>query len=82
MELGERAILLKLVTTSKTLNNAPQYTVRVKDFRAAFEPAPDSFAFVPPSGAEKLSLDAVIELEELPQDALQRDFLCFRSKAQ
>ena len=69
VEVGERPIPRKLVITSKTINNAPQYTVRIKDFKTGVEPAPDAFAFVPPDGAEILSPDALIELDELPQGA-------------
>jgi hypothetical protein len=66
VEVGERPIPRKLVITSKTLNNAPQYTLRVKGWKTGVEPAPDAFAFTPPAGAEKLSPDALIGLDELP----------------
>jgi hypothetical protein len=69
VEVGERPIPRKLVITSKTLNNAPQYTLRVKSWKTGVEPAPDAFAFTPPDGAEKLSPDALIGLDELPQSA-------------
>lgn len=69
VEVGQRPIPRKLVITSKTLNNAPQYTLRVKDFTTDVTPAPEAFVFVPPAGTEKLSPDALIELDELPQGA-------------
>jgi hypothetical protein len=55
-----------MVITSKTLNSAPQYTLRVKGWKTGVQPAPDAFAFVPPSGAKELSPDDLIELDELP----------------
>jgi hypothetical protein len=67
VEVGENPIPRKFVITSKTLNNAPQYTVRVKSWKTGVQPAQDAFAFVPPTGAKKLSPDALIELDELPQ---------------
>jgi hypothetical protein len=67
VEVGKRPIPRKMVITSKTLNNAPQYTVRIKDWKTGVQPAPEAFAFVPPAGAKKLSPDALIELDELPQ---------------
>jgi hypothetical protein len=67
VEAGEKPIPRKLVITSKTLNSAPQYTLRVTGWRTGVKPAPDAFAFTPPAGAEKLSPDALIELDELPQ---------------
>jgi hypothetical protein len=67
VEVGERPIPRKLVITSKTLNDAPQYTLRVKTWKTDFEPAPDAFAFAPPAGADRLKPDALIGLDELPQ---------------
>lgn len=69
VEVGERPIPRKLVITSKTLNNAPQYTLRVKGWKTGVEPAQDAFKFDPPAGAEKLSPDALIGLDELPPGA-------------
>jgi len=66
VEVGEKPIPRKMVITSKTLNNAPQYTVRVKSWKTDVQPAPDAFAFVPPTGAKELSPDALSELDELP----------------
>ena len=69
VEAGERPIPRKMVITSKTINSAPQYTLRVKSWETGVNPAPDAFTFVPPAGAEKLGPDALIELDELPQGA-------------
>jgi hypothetical protein len=71
VEVGKSPIPRKLVITSKTLNNAPQYTVRVKSWKTGVKPALDAFAFVPPATAKKLSPDALIELDELPQEAVK-----------
>jgi hypothetical protein len=67
VEAGERPIPRKLVITSKTLNNAPQYTLRVKGWKTGVEPAREAFVFTPPAGTKKLSPDALIGLDELPQ---------------
>lgn len=69
VEMGDKPIPRKMVITSKTINNAPQYTLRVKSWKTDVAPAPDAFAFSPPVGAEKLSSDALIELDELPPGA-------------
>jgi hypothetical protein len=69
VEVGKRPIPRKLVITSKTLNNAPQYTLRIKDWETGIKPAPDAFTFTPPAGAKKLSPNELIELDELPQGA-------------
>jgi hypothetical protein len=68
VEVGKRPIPRKLVITSKTLNSAPQYTLRVKGWKTGVQPAPDAFAFTPPAKAKKLSPDALIELDELPHN--------------
>ena len=69
VEVGERPIPRKLVITSKTVNSAPQYTLRVKSWKTGVEPAADAFTFAPPAGAQKLSPDALGDLDELPQSA-------------
>ena len=69
VEVGERPIPRQLVITSKTLNSAPQYTLQVKGWKTDAEPAADTFTFAPPAGAERLNPDALIGLDELPQDA-------------
>jgi hypothetical protein len=71
VEVGKRPIPRKLVITSKTINNAPQYTLRVKEWKTGVVPAPDAFDFTPPAGAEKLSPEALIDLDELPQGAVE-----------
>ena len=71
VEVGKRPIPRKLVITSKTLNSAPQYTLRVKKWKTGIEPLTDAFAFTPPAGAKKLDPHALIELDELPQGAPQ-----------
>jgi len=69
VEVGERPVPRKLVITSKTVNNAPQYTLRIKSWKSGFVPAPNAFAFAPPAGAEKLNPNDLIGLDELPQGA-------------
>lgn len=67
VEVGERPIPRKMVITSKTMNSAPQYTVRIKSWKSGFTPAPGAFVFAPPAGAQKLDANALIDLDELPQ---------------
>jgi len=69
VEAGATPVPRKMVITSKTVNGAPQYTVRVKSWKTGAEAAPDAFTFVPPATAKKVSPDALIDLDELPQDA-------------
>jgi hypothetical protein len=66
VEVGANPIPRKIVITSKTINNAPQYTFRVKRWKTGFEPPADAFTFTPPAGAERLDPNNLIFLDELP----------------
>lgn len=67
VEVGKNPIPRKLVITSKTLNSAPQYTLRVKGWRTGIKPVRNAFTFTVPAEAERLASDALIDLDELPQ---------------
>jgi hypothetical protein len=68
IETGAKPVPRKYVITSKTLAGAPQYTLRVRDWKTdAFADA-DTFVFKPPAGATRVDLDsgAMAEFDELP----------------
>jgi len=68
VETGAKPVPHKYVITSKTLAGAPQYTLRIRDWKTdAFADA-DTFVFKPPAGAAKVDLEsgAIAELDELP----------------
>ena len=69
VEAGERPIPRKMVVTSKTINSAPQYTVRIKSWETGVNVAPDDFTFSPPADAKTLDHNALIEFDELPPGA-------------
>ncbi len=66
VETGERPTPRKLVITSKTMNSAPQYTLRIKEWQTGLAVAADAFAFVPPAGARQLNPNELGDLDELP----------------
>ena len=66
VEIGPRPIPRKYVITSKGTSGAPQYTVRIKDFKTDAVAA-DVFAFKPPSGAKKVELSALDDVDEIPR---------------
>jgi hypothetical protein len=68
VEAGDRPIPRKMVITSKTMNSAPQYTLRIKEWRTDVQPQPEDFSFEPPADATVLDPYALIELDELPPD--------------
>lgn len=68
IEPGAKPVPRKYVITSKTLTGAPQYTLRIRDWKTdAFTDA-DTFVFKAPAGATKIELDsaAIVEFDELP----------------
>ena len=69
VDSGAQPTPCKMVITSKTLNSAPQYSVRITSWNTGVEPAADAFSFTPPAGAKLLSPDALIDFDELPQGA-------------
>lgn len=67
IEAGAKPVPHKYVITSKTLAGAPQYTLRIKDWKTDALNA-DAFAFVAPAGATKIDLEgaAIADFDELP----------------
>ena len=66
VEAGENPIPRKMVITSKTINSAPQYTIRIKSWKTGVDPIPNAFTFNPPADAKILDHNALLELDELP----------------
>ena len=69
VEVGGKPFPRKLVITSKTINGAPQYTLRIRDWKTDVQPEANAFAFEPPAGAQKLDPQALSQLDELPEGA-------------
>lgn len=65
IEAGARPIPRKYVITSKAVAAAPQYTLRIKDWRTDV-PA-DAFAFVRTQGAKQVALGDLTDIDEVPQ---------------
>jgi len=68
IEAGAVPVPRKYVITSKTLAGAPQYTLRIKDWKTDAIADADAFAFKPPVDATKVALDSAVmrEFDELP----------------
>jgi len=66
IDVGARPIPRKYVITSKGIGAAPQYTLRIKDWKTDTPAAADAFAFTPPPGANKVALEALINFDEVP----------------
>jgi hypothetical protein len=68
IESGARPVPRKYVITSKTVTGAPQYTLRIKDWKTEAVADADAFVFKPPADAMRANLDSEImtEFDELP----------------
>jgi hypothetical protein len=67
IEPGDKPVPRKWVITSKTVTGAPQYTLKIRDWKTDAN-ADSDFAFKAPEGATKVSLDSdiIIEFDEVP----------------
>lgn len=66
VELGARPIPRKYVITSKSVAAAPQYTLRIKEWRADAQISADSFTFKAPQGAKEVAAADFPRVDELP----------------
>ena len=67
VEIGSHPIPRKYVITSKAVTGAPQYTLRIKDWKTDVPVAADAFAFKPPTNSQKVDLSALPNIDEVPQ---------------
>ena len=66
IEVGARPIPRKYVITSKSVTGAPQYTLRIKDWKTDVQVAADAFAFKPPADAKKVDISVLSNIDEIP----------------
>ena len=67
IEVGGRPIPRKYVITSKAVTGAPQYTLRIKDWKTDVPVAADAFMFKPPANSQKVEASALANIDEVPQ---------------
>jgi hypothetical protein len=63
---GERPYPCRYVITSKEVDQAPQYSVQIRDWKTGAEVASDDFAFQAPAGAKNVELKELTDIDELP----------------
>lgn len=66
VETGARPIPRKYVITSKVVAGAPQYTLRIKDWKTDAAADADAFAFKPAADAKKVAIEALRDFDEVP----------------
>jgi hypothetical protein len=67
IETGAKPIPRKYVITSKGVAEAPQYTLRIKDWKT--DVAADAFAFKPDPAFKNITLGELGDIDEVPQGA-------------
>ena len=70
VEVGARPIPRKYVITSKAVTGAPQYTLRIKDWRTDAQIGADTFAFKQPANAKKVEFKELAEIDEVPSGVI------------
>lgn len=65
IESGARPIPRKYVITSKEVAGAPQYTLRIKEWKT--DVAADAFVFKPDPSATKIAENELSDIDEVPQ---------------
>jgi hypothetical protein len=65
IESGAKPIPRKYVITSKGITEAPQYTLRIKEWKT--DVAPDAFVFKPDPSATKIAESELSDIDEVPQ---------------
>jgi hypothetical protein len=71
IEVGARPIPRKYVITSKGVTGGPQYTLRIKDWKADAVIAADVFTFKPPAGAKKVEFTELANVDEVPAGVIR-----------
>jgi hypothetical protein len=66
IEVGDRPVPRKNVITSKAVGAAPQYTLRIRDWKAGVSPAADAFAFKPPEGSKGVAITLLNDIDQIP----------------
>ena len=63
---GEHPYPCRYVISSKTVDQAPQYSIQITDWKTGDEAAPDDFTFKAPDGSKKIDLKELADIDELP----------------
>jgi len=68
VQVGEVPIPRQYVIVSKTVATAPEYTLRIKDWKTDVQIADDAFAFTPPADAKRVDFKALANFDEVPAE--------------
>ncbi len=66
VQVGESPIPRQYLIVSKTVATAPEYTLRIKDWKTDVPAPDDAFAFTPPAEAKRVDFKALANIDEVP----------------
>jgi hypothetical protein len=66
IEIGDRPVPRKYVITSKAVGAAPQYTLRLREWKTGVSPSSDTFAFKAPAGSSGVAITVLQDIDEIP----------------
>jgi hypothetical protein len=70
VQVGDKPIPRKYVITSKTVAQAPEYTIQITDWRTDAPADASQFVFTPPKGATKVDIEQLNQVDEAPPGVL------------
>jgi hypothetical protein len=63
---GEHPYPCRYVITSREVDQGPQYSIQISDWKTGAEVAADDFAFKAPADAKKIDVKELVDFDELP----------------
>jgi hypothetical protein len=66
VETGARPVPRKYVITSKHVAGAPQYVLRIKEWKSDAPTTAEAFAFKAPPDAKRVEISALVDIDEVP----------------
>src|SRR5215470_1427182 len=66
VEVGAKPIPRKYVITSKHVTGAPQYTLRIKEWKTDVVVGADTFQFKPAADTKRVEFVALVDIDEVP----------------
>jgi hypothetical protein len=66
VEVGAKPIPRKYVITTNSVSGGPQYSLVIRNWKTDVQPGPDAFLFKPTSGAHKVEIGSLHDLDEVP----------------
>jgi len=65
---GEHPYPCRYVITSRDMDQGPQYSVQISNWKTGTDVAADDYAFKAPDGAKKVDLKGLVDFDELPTE--------------